>query len=512
MPTEYELKLRLDPRHVERFDRALQGRCASSAAPVQMVGTYYDTPESWLADHALSLRVRAIDGRRIQTVKAPLGRGQGYARGEWETELPDDRLDLDAVPDRRIRGLLRRARDELTLEPVFVADFQRTCRRLERRDGTEIECAIDVGEIRCGERVEPLCEAELELCTGSSAELFVLARELQEGVDFALEPRSKAARGHALHGTHRVPPRATRPRLEIDWTIERAFKEIAGRNIAHLRAHEAILVDRKDPLGVHQMRVAIRRLRSTIALLKNELPGELTARLSAELSWCARQLAPAREWDAFLQGALAPLREAMPAERALDVLEHYARAARRRAYRKVRRALSSQRYTRMLLDWGLWLESEDWSALDPDLDAEGLALPILEKARDLLEALHTAVGERGEQIEALDARGLHALRLRVKRLRYASDALGSLYPRGRSSGFLRSLETAQDLLGLLQDTAATPALLGRLYKRVKRADRKALRRADGIVCGWQSAATGETRRRLLSAWARFEPQAPFWRE
>ena len=66
------------------------------------------------------------------------------------------------------------------------------------QDGSEIEVAIDRGEIATRTHTRPISEVELELKRGKKWALFRLAHELAETLPFRLEVKSKAERGYEL--------------------------------------------------------------------------------------------------------------------------------------------------------------------------------------------------------------------------------------------------------------------------------------------------------------------------
>ena len=150
-------------------------------------------------------------------------------------------------------------------------------------------------------------------------------------------------------------------------TAADGFRAIGFSCLHHLAANrEAILAG--DPEGVHQMRVASRRLRSAISVFRDALPGAWTGRLAREVRWLTGEMAPAREWDVFLAETLAPLRKTMPDEPALALLAARGAEARERAYERVRAAAEDPRYTRLLLDLSRAL-AEGWEATaDRSLD------------------------------------------------------------------------------------------------------------------------------------------------
>lgn len=209
MADEIELKLALGAEGPEALRR--HPRLSALAPTVTHLGnTYFDTPEGDLERARMALRLRRADDRLLQTLKT---RGQGggglSTRGEWEWEVEGPGLDLAGLAGLppmagRDDGLLGR------LVPRFATDFVRETWWLEDRDAT-IELALDIGEIRAGERVVAIRELELELKAGSPDALWSLAEALADSVALRPSDTSKAARGGALLGGEWRLPEATGP-------------------------------------------------------------------------------------------------------------------------------------------------------------------------------------------------------------------------------------------------------------------------------------------------------------
>ncbi|MEQ6917103.1 CYTH domain-containing protein [Halomonas aquatica] len=209
MADEIELKLALGAEGPEALRH--HPRLAALTPTITHLGnTYFDTPEGDLEQARMALRLRRADDRLLQTLKT---RGQGggglSTRGEWEWEVDGPGLDLQGLADlppmaERGVGLLER------LVPRFATDFVRETWWLEDRDGT-IELALDLGEIRAGDRVVAIRELELELKAGTPDALWSLAESLADSVALRPSDTSKAARGGALLGGEWVLPEATSP-------------------------------------------------------------------------------------------------------------------------------------------------------------------------------------------------------------------------------------------------------------------------------------------------------------
>lgn len=198
MANEIELKLALAETGPDTLRH--HPRLADLATTRRRLGnTYYDTPEGALAAAGMALRLRRIDGLTRQTLKT---RGQGSGglsqRGEWEWEVTGPGLDLDGLTGLPpvadlVPGVLER------LTPRFTTDFLRET-RLYHEGETRIELALDLGEIRAGERQVTIRELELELLDGEADRLLTLAESLAESVPLRPSDTSKAARGDALLG------------------------------------------------------------------------------------------------------------------------------------------------------------------------------------------------------------------------------------------------------------------------------------------------------------------------
>ena len=202
------------------------------------------------------------------------------------------------------------------LVPVFETVVERTTRHLEHDtpDGvTAIDVAIDRGEIRAGDAVLPIAEIELELKLGPAQALFDLALELVGQDAVRVETRSKAERGYAL-ASDRTRCAVKAGRLEIDPKVtgDDALAGIIRHCIGHMIANEACVAAGIDPEGVHQMRVALRRLRSALVLFRPFVPAEQYDWLNAEVKWLADSLGEARDWDAYTAALLAPVRSSLP--------------------------------------------------------------------------------------------------------------------------------------------------------------------------------------------------------
>ncbi len=508
MAEEIELKLALAPgaRARLRRDPLLAG--ARFDGSHRLVTVYFDTPDLALRKLGVGLRLRRIGRRFVQTVKTPLEEGGALHRyRELEVELPNDRLDLLRIEDPVLRRLLAKRKIAGRLAPVFTTEVRRSLWTF-RHAGALIELALDEGEIRAGERRLAIAEIELELKGGRAGGLHRAALALAGRLPLRVEWATKAARGYALHTDAAPKAERARPiRLAPDATPRLAFNVVAHACLRQLGGSEAAALQTTDTEGVHQMRVALRRLRALVGAFRNHMNGDCHAELSRELRWLQRSLSPARDWDVFLAYTIPPIRRRLPDEPALARLAELAEAKREIAYTAVQQTLRSPRYTTLLLRVALWLDSGRWAAVESD--PLPLDRPCRRFADRLLAKRHRRLRKLGRR-ENLSEGELHRLRLVAKKMRYVADFFRALYGAKAADGYIAALSELQDRLGSINDAVVTDMLLVEIGAGLE--DAAAIDRGLALVRGWQARGIDAEMAGFGEVWRRFERRKSFWRK
>ena len=468
--TEVELKLAVRAEDLPELRRALAA-LAPGAATVRrhLVATYFDTPDLALKRAGSSLRVRNEEGRLVQTLKtADIGGANLLARGEWEDTVGDNRPDPQA-PNSGSRLPDGAAGD---LHPLFVTDIIREIIEIEPAPGMRVEAAIDVGEIRTldGGRSEPIGELELELESGDPAALYDLALGLLEAAPLRLEARSKAERGYRLVAGDEASEAVHAAPVPLDpgMSAEEALQRIGRAGLVHLLRNEpAALAGR--PEGVHQIRIAVRRLRSLLSAVKGLLSDDERRRAAGELAGLAGHLGPARNLDVFAGELLAPMRDDGAAEPGWDDLLAIAERERAAAYDRVRQEILSPQHTRAVLRLLRWFEGRGWRAAHPDgpqpdgsqsdKSAAALAAPIGAIAPQLLDRRRRGVRKRSRGFARMTPRERHRLRIAVKKLRYTAELLDNLYRERDARRYVKRLKPVQDGLGHANDVRVAYGLV-----------------------------------------------------
>lgn len=505
MPTEVELKLLIQTEDIARLRRhpLIKAHASGRARSRRLLSTYFDTPELILKQHRIALRVRRIGARRVQTLKGGGEVRAGlHSRGEWEDEVAHDQPDLTKIHDAGLAELFASPQVRDRLEAIFSTDFRRTVWLLQWDDGDAIELALDQGEVRRNGQSAPLCEIELELKAGNPARLYQVALVLQQRIPLKLENISKAERGYQLH-TATPPPlvKAAMPTIAPDMDVAGAFQAIAWSCIGHWTANQQGVLESAEPEYIHQMRVALRRLRSALPLFTDAIPRESYAPIATGLKWLANELGPARNWDVFVTQTLPPLLRQFPDDSAIQGVLRMARDKQDAARQAARQALLAPRHDRLLLELGAWLLADGWHAGADE--ARCVNQPAQKLARRMLDKRHKSLHRHAASLADMPPEERHQVRIAVKKLRYATEFFAPLYPRQSSRDYIRALAVLQEELGILNDAATTHTLLDELPD----ADAGAL----GTVAGWSARGLAQHLASMETAWRAFCRCPPFWK-
>lgn len=438
---EIELKFLLAEADVPAVLAALPGGESQT-----LLAIYYDTSDRRLRRAGFGLRVRRSGETRIQTLKSAAVADGG--RDEWEWPVTTDQPDA-ALLERTPAALV----DGAALEPLFTVGVERLSLRLVH-GGARIETALDRGRISAGGETAPVHELELELMSGPPAALFDLARQLLRTIPLRLSAVSKAERGYRLaDGQARDRPRYESPALVPGLSAGQAFQQLGAGCLGHLGANAESLVAMPGPEGVHQVRVAVRRLRAALSTFRPVTEDPDWKAVRGRLKWLAGELDQARNLDVFIADIWRP---AGRAQHDLPGMAAFGRAllsAQTRAYDRAVAAIGEADFRALLLETAAWLQLGDWTtdavlALERERPAEAFAADALDRRRHkILKA--------GKRLADLDRETRHKLRIQAKILRYAVEDLGALFPGHprRRKRFVATLKALQDSLGALNDLA-----------------------------------------------------------
>ena len=500
-PQEIELKLAFPPEARRQISAhpAFQPPRGTDCGEQHQRSTYYDTPGSDLAAAGFVLRVRQLDGGHIQTLKSRDGTaGAMGARGEWEWAIGDDAPDLallTGTPAAQVLGP-----DPPDLHATLTTDIRRSRYTVSLADDTLVEAALDEGSIEAGGGSTEVHELELELKHGPVGPLYRLAVELHADLPLRLGAAAKSERGMRLRdGAAPRPVKAEDPEMDSSIGAAEAFRVIIAGGLGGLLANQPAALA-CDMEGVHQMRVALRRLRTAVVLFAPHLERHAASRFNAELGALGRLLGDARDWDVFVAETL-PTAFAEPTQESWrNLLGERAAAARCEAHDQLAAELGSARPTGLILALAAWSHEPDL------LQAPARDAALIDLAPALLDRLARKVRKRGRHVSRADSKELHDLRKSLKKLRYAADFVSTLYAGKQVHAYLKRCKRLQELLGTINDAAAATSLAERLA-----AESVELAAPLAHMASWAEARRAKARRSLAKAVATMSDAAPFWR-
>ncbi|MGB4767154.1 MAG: CYTH and CHAD domain-containing protein [Rugosibacter sp.] len=454
MAKEVELKLTLAEKEQQRFLRHPLLKKAVHRQTETLDNIYYDTPDLALRRYGIALRLRRHGKHWLQTVKLAGTAAAGLAsRPEWEVPYAG-RFDFSAVTEKKVRTWLQHPRLLAQLAPIFETRFQRQTWRFTAAPGAVL-LTLDRGWITAGEERTEISEVELELDHAPLNALFDLALPLTESLALTPAVRSKAERGYQLHSnTPWQPVKATKISILPYLSPLAAFRTIALACLEHLQQNHYGALHTEDPEYIHQMRVAMRRLRAALRIFSPLLPTRFTSVLKDAFTPLMVLLGQVRDLDVLYAEIAAPVLAAMankprnkdrpPLASLLSAIDQQRQHARQQAMA----LLDSPAYGHALLTALQALNQQETSATT---NATTSATKLPRFAAKRLRSTSKNVSRRIRSIDYENPASLHDLRIAIKRLRYALDFFSSLTTLKNLQPILPQLIPLQETLGQLND-------------------------------------------------------------
>ncbi len=514
---EREIKFRLpeglDPARVREAVEAAGFRLEPQDS-VLHEDRYLDTDDWALFRGGLALRLRG-DGRRLRLEAKTLRSRSEEAleRTEWAQDAPADGAGAGEPPwaaldEGPVAGLLH------PLAGLHVLERLRVCARLENRReffrwfrGEEPLGTLTVDHVSAfdGPGTPPTLFSEVEIeeaegtnGSGAGAGMADARRAVEERLGLEANVASKLATALAAAG-ERTPEREERAFIvhPADRLVDVAHKTF-GRHFARMLWNEPGARLGVDPEFVHDMRVAIRRLRTAIEVLADAYAPEPAASFANDLRWVARALGRVRDLDVALERVAALSAEAPAIERpALMIFAQSLALDRARARLRLIERLDSERFASFVAAARAWVAAGPPAASS----APSGGAPAYTAGPRIVARWARAMEEAYEVAErTADAKDLHALRIAAKKARYAIEYFGDLEGT-ESLRRARRIAGLQDYLGSHQDSVTLLSRMRKYAKTVPRRDAE-LAMAAGSVLGHLERATRVKRGELRRAWER----------
>lgn len=436
---------------VPTFDQDDSGVATVEKLPPQELrATYYDTQDLRLARNGITLRFRTGEEQDSGWhLKLPVVGSKGPIRDELhlkgaQRRVPDEAIDL-------VTAFVRRER----LGPVASLKTRRRRWRLRDDAGEALaEIMDDEVSVLEGRRVVArFRELELESRTVELDGLDRIAVALRNAGAVDSEPIPKAVR--ALGPPATAPPDPAGERVvSPSHPASEAVKAALANGVRRLVVHDP-RARLGDPEGVHQMRVAARRMRSDLQTFGPLVDPQWAEELTIDLEWLADALGRVRDLD-VLDDRLR--RSAGDLQGALGLLFTSLQEAHREARGAALQMLRSDRYKELV------------DKLVEAADAPKLTEVASRSCKDVLPGLvksrWTKLAKSARSLSINDPdESFHTVRIRAKRARYAAEAVApALGPDrgGRAKLFAGQVARVQEVLGDHQDASVAQEVIAGL--------------------------------------------------
>jgi CHAD domain-containing protein len=428
------------------------GVIVGQPAEHHLEAVYFDTAGLELTRRGVTLRRRTggddagwhlkVPGGRDSRieVRRPLGRNSAQPPAELLDPVRAVVRDTRLVPVARV-GTRRREYPLLGPEQTVLAHVCDDEVDAERLDGAgegmrwrEWEVELADGDLSLFDTVEPRL---LEAGASPAAIGSKLARVLGDSA-------SRAGDGSSSDDLARA-------------SAAELVRALLTQQTGKLQDRDADVRDARSD-SIHKLRIAARRLRSTLTTYRPLFAPGVTDQLHEELRWLGQELAEARDAQVLrehLRGALADEPAELVIGQVADRIDDELRAAYRVGLDRARQALDSERYFRLL------------DALDELVAAPTLRPEADDPARTVLPTLLARDAKRVRRavrsVKAADGAderdlALHEARKKAKRLRYAAESAIPVYG-GRAKDYASRAKQVQKALGVRQDSVAARRVL-----------------------------------------------------
>ncbi|WP_070972404.1 inorganic triphosphatase [Vibrio sonorensis] len=439
METEIELKFFVSPDFSDVLRSKISETKILQHSCRELGNTYFDTPDNWLRQHDIGLRIRRFDDVFIQTVKTAGRVVAGlHQRPEYNAEHTCNTPDLSLHPI----DIWPNGKETLHLQseliPLFSTNFTREQWLIGMPDGSQVEVAFDLGEVVAGDKSEPISEVELELKSGQTDALFTLARSLCEEGGMRLGNLSKAAKGYRLAKGHKGDEVKGLTLVETEKrdTVEYCLINSLEHALSHWHYHEQIYSERDSIASLHEIKNAISFTRQVLTVYGGIVPRRASAILRQELKWLEQELEWLKEYD-YLEDLLEDKGHAL---RKLDARKFLMKELTQQQEKLPQREqmlelIYSARYTGLLLDLSRWILSRGWQPFLDDKARAKMSLSIERFSVKQLDRTWAELMEAFPPERVLNSQEYIDQQYRLMRNLYTGLSFASLYDSEERNSF-----------------------------------------------------------------------------
>lgn len=301
------------------------------------------------------------------------------------------------------------------------------------------------------------------------------------------------------------PVKALPTHLAPSMRPEDAFRATLLDCLAQITANTAALRNGRSVEGLHQLRVAFRRLDTALDAFGKEFGQDWLEELRGRAKILTARLSPARDLDVFTEKLLVEAKWGV--RDGLPQLKERAEQARDAAWGGVTACITSPDFEHF---------SDDVAALASSSLPLSRDKRMARAAERMLDRQCRRVKKRGKQAKSGREGDLHRLRIGLKKLRYTCEFFAPLYSKRKVGRYLKKLRGLQNHLGDLNDVANVRSVVHGLIKDKPRRDAHkddsvALSYAAGAMVGWYGAQVPGIGKAAMKRYRKFRKVKPFWR-
>ncbi|MBF0620382.1 MAG: CHAD domain-containing protein [Magnetococcales bacterium] len=249
-------------------------------------------------------------------------------------------------------------------------------------------------------------------------------------------------------------------------SIDDAFQSILRADWKYTKSWLPVAYHRESIEGLHQGRIGLRRMRSALSIFRRKIPRRVLIQQGMEMKWLADAFSPARDVDVFVEetlndetisGKVHPL----AGEEKLHVI------TKKRSdigYELVRETLDSDRFKVFKEAFPLWIENKGWREQMKPEKLGRLDKPIEPYAAEVMNRRFNRILAAGPELYVMDDEELHQVRIRIKKVRYASEFFGDIFDKEKMAKFSALTKAVQSQMGTINDVAVMGGVIARLLE------------------------------------------------
>lgn len=271
--------------------------------------------------------------------------------------------------------------------------------------------------------------------------------------------RLVARNGTTIADDKPAPTKAATLALAPKASLSQAIAAVLSGCLDHFEANAAVLQATGDPEAVHQLRVALRRLRAFLGLMKRRIHCPEFVAAATRAKGIANALGAARDWHVFRAALEGGPRTLLRDEPSLPALLDAVETRRLRALEAARAEIGSPATQAFLLGLRKLVAQRGWVRGAEGAEEKGSARAFAAKA---LDRLHRRALKRCEDIDKLSPERRHEARIALKKARYGAEFFESLFSEKSARAYLSALAQIQEKLGEDNDRATAARLLAEI--------------------------------------------------